>query len=70
MDERKKIRIAIPDLYIKDNNEIIEIKSKWTLNEINMNDKIKSYKKLGYIVKLMIGEGNKNYFKNIEEIIY
>lgn len=68
--QKKKIRVAIPDIYIKDNNEIIEIKSKWTLDEINMNDKIKAYKKLGYNVKLMIGEGNKNFFKNSKEIIY
>lgn len=68
--QKKKFRIAIPDIYIKDNNEIVEIKSKWTLDEINMNDKIKSYKKLGYNVKLLIGEGNKNFFKNSQEIIY
>ena len=68
--QKKKFRIAIPDIYIKDINEIIEIKSKWTLDEINMNDKVKAYKKLGYNVKLMIGEGNKNFFKNSKEIIY
>ena len=68
--QKKKRRISIPDIYIKDLNEIIEIKSKWTLDEINMRDKIKAYKKLGYNVKLMIGEGNKNFFKNVEEIRY
>ncbi len=68
--QKKKMRIAIPDIYIKDLNEIIEIKSKWTLDEVNMKDKIKAYKKLGYNVKLIIGEGNKNYFKNANEIIY
>ena len=68
--QKKKIRIAIPDIYIKDTNEIIEIKSKWTLDEINMKDKVKSYKKLGYNVRLVIGEGNKNFFKNSNEIIY
>jgi hypothetical protein len=68
--QKKKFRIAIPDIYIKDMNEIIEIKSKWTLDEINMNDKIKAYKTLGYNVKVMIGEGNKNFFKNAKEIIY
>jgi hypothetical protein len=35
-----------------------------------MKDKVKAYKKLGYNVKLMIGEGNKNFFKNVKEIIY
>jgi hypothetical protein len=68
--QKKKRRIAIPDIHIKDTNEIIEIKSKWTLDEINMKDKVKAYKKLGYSVKLMIGEGNKNFFKNVKEIVY
>jgi hypothetical protein len=68
--QKKKIRISIPDIYIKDKNEIIEIKSKWTLDEINMQDKVNAYKKLGYNVKLVIGEGNKNFFKNSKEIIY
>lgn len=68
--QKKKRRIAIPDIYIKDLNEIIEIKSKWTLDEINMKDKIKAYKKLGFKVKLIVGEGNKNFFKNAEEIEY
>jgi len=68
--QKKKIRIAIPDIYIKEINEIIEIKSKWTLNEINMKDKVKSYKKLGYNVRLIVGEGNKNFFKNTIDIIY
>ena len=35
-----------------------------------MNDKVKAYKKFGYNVKLMIGEGNKNFFKNTKEIKY
>ena len=68
--QKKKTRIAIPDIYIKDMNEIIEIKSKWTLDEINMKDKVKAYKELGYKVVLMIGEGNKNFFKNAKEIVY
>ena len=68
--QKKRIRFAIPDIYIPDENKIIEIKSKWTLDEINMNDKVKAYKKLGYNVKLMIGEGNKNFFKNSIELIY
>lgn len=68
--QKKKIRIAIPDIYIKDINEIIEIKSKWTLDEQNMKDKVKSYKKLGYNVRLVIGEGHKNFFKNSNDILF
>lgn len=68
--QKKKFRIAIPDIYIENRNEIIEIKSRWTLDEINMKDRVKAYKKLGYNVKLIIGEGRNNFFKNSKEIIY
>jgi hypothetical protein len=68
--QKQKNRIAIPDIYIKNNNEIIEIKSKWTLDEINMSDKILAYKKLGYNVRIIIGEGKRNFFKNSNERKY
>ena len=47
-------RTAIPDFYLPETNEIIEIKSSWTYNEQNMIDKFKQYKKLGYNVKLIL----------------
>lgn len=50
----KKKRIAIPDFYLVDNNEIVEIKSNWTYDEQNMKDKIKVYKDNGYNVKLIL----------------
>lgn len=49
-----KERIAIPDFYLIDTNEIVEIKSNWTYDEQNMKDKIKSYKNNSYNVKLII----------------
>ncbi|MFA5150720.1 MAG: hypothetical protein WC433_07475 [Candidatus Omnitrophota bacterium] len=49
-----KQRIAIPDFYLPDTNEIIEIKSDYTYNEINMKDKLKSYKEHGYKFKLVL----------------
>jgi hypothetical protein len=54
-------RIAIPDIYIPIENKIIEIKSKWTYNKQNMDDKIKSYIKNGYNVLLLISP-NKSIF--------
>jgi len=54
--QQKKIRISIPDIYVAAENKIIEIKSTWTYDEINMNDKIKAYKELNYNVKLIIGK--------------
>jgi len=35
-----------------------------------MNDKITSYKKLGYNVRLVIGEGRKNFFEKLNERLY
>lgn len=45
-----KYRCAIPDFYLPETNEIIEIKSSWTLSGRlqNMKDKFTEYKNLGY----------------------
>ena len=50
----KKERIAIPDFYLLDTNEIVEIKSNWTYDEQNMVDKVIAYKNKGYKVKLIL----------------
>lgn len=42
---------AIPDFYIPTKNEIVEIKSLYTLDIQNMKDKFKAYKELGYNCK-------------------
>jgi len=44
-------RCAIPDFYIPTKNEIVEIKSSYTLDIQNMKDKFKAYKELGYNCK-------------------
>ena len=44
-------RCAIPDFYIPSKNEIVEIKSSYTLDIQNMKDKFKSYKDFGYNCK-------------------
>jgi len=49
-----KYRIAIPDIYIKKENLLIEIKSKFTFNKQNMIDKFREYLKLGFSVKLIL----------------
>lgn len=66
----KRRRISIPDINIPHNNEIIEIKSPWTLDKLNMQDKIKAYKKLGYNVRIIIGKGRHSLFENYDEEIY
>lgn len=63
----KRRRVAIPDINTPHNNQLIEIKSTWTYNKINMRDKIKAYKKLGYSVKLVIGSGKKTLMEKYEE---
>lgn len=56
-DSQKHIqRIAIPDFYLPDTNEIIEIKSSWTYNEQNMKDKFKEYIRHGYKPKLILNK--------------
>lgn len=52
--QQSKYRIAIPDFYLPLENTIVEIKCDYTYDEINMNDKFKVYKKLGYKYKLYI----------------
>lgn len=49
-----KTRIAIPDFYLPDTNEIVEIKSDFTLDIQEMLDKFEAYKNLGYIPKLIL----------------
>ena len=51
--QRQEYRCAVPDFYLIETNTIVEIKSKWTLDDQNMKDKIKAYKKLGYNFKLI-----------------
>lgn len=51
---KKQNRIAIPDFYLPATNEIIEIKSSYTLDIINMKDKFLAYKNLGYNCTLIV----------------
>ena len=50
--QKKKNRIAIPDFLI--GNSIVEIKSTYTYDPINIKDKFIAYKNLGYDVKLFV----------------
>lgn len=58
---KNKFCVSIPDIYLPDSNTIIEIKSNYTLNKINMIDKIKSYKELGYNFKLILNKKEENF---------
>lgn len=62
--QKQKVRIAIPDFYIPDSNEIIEIKSKFTLDKQNMIDKAKEYINEGYEFSLML-DGKRLSFKDL-----
>ena len=45
--QKQEKRIAIPDFYLSETNTIVEIESNWTLDVINMIDKVKAYKENG-----------------------
>lgn len=45
-EERK--RVAVPDFYLPETNELVEIKGNWTYNEQNIRDKFKAYRESGY----------------------
>ena len=61
--QKKEYRCAIPDFYIKNKNEIIEIKSTWTLNVQNMKDKFAEYIRLGYNPKLILEHKETDIFQ-------
>lgn len=51
---QKKERIAIPDFFFPETNTILELKSSWTYDEQNMQDRFKSYREKGYKAKLLL----------------
>lgn len=65
---RNMIRIAIPDFYLPDKNEIVEIKSDYTLDIQQMRDKFKKYRELGYTATLVLEHTIVN-LDNIEQIL-
>ena len=46
--QRNRKRIAVPDFYLPETNELVEIKGDWTYSEQNMKDKFKAYRDSGY----------------------
>lgn len=51
---KQEYRCAVPDFHLIDTNELVEIKSDWTLDKQNMKDKFKEYIKLGYKPRLIL----------------
>lgn len=66
--QQKVMRIAIPDFYLPESNEIVEIKSDFTLDIQEMRDKFDAYKKLGYKPKLILEKDEVDLY-NLEEQI-
>ena len=52
--QQQKERLAKPDFYLPDSNEIVELKSTFTYDEQNMKDKFQAYRKKGYTPKLLL----------------
>ena len=51
----KKERIAIPDFFLPETNEIVEVKSSYTYKKQEMKDEFETYSRLGYKPKLLLG---------------
>lgn len=52
--QSKTNRTCFPDLFLIDSNTLIEIKCTYSLDIINMIDKVKKYLELGYKFKLIL----------------
>ncbi len=59
--QKQKTRTALPDFHLSQTNEIWEVKSTYFFNKINMQDKFKQYKKLGYECKLILEHKEYSY---------
>ena len=59
--QKQKQRIAIPDFYLSQTNTIVEIKSSFTYDRLEMIDKSKQYKRLGYNFKLILDHKEYDY---------
>ena len=56
------IRTAIPDFFLPLTNEIVEIKSSWTLDRDMMRAKKEKYQKLGYCFRLILDKVDTQIF--------
>lgn len=66
--QQEKCRIAIPDFYLIEENTIVEIKSSWTIDVINMIDKVKAYKENGYNFKLILNHEETDLYSLLNEM--
>lgn len=52
--QENRTRIAVVDIYTPNNNTLIEIKSDYTYNYFEMQDRVNEYKNLGYNFMLVL----------------
>lgn len=52
--QENRYRVAVPDFYLFESKTIVEIKSSYTLDTINMDDRIKSFLEAGFNFKLIL----------------
>ena len=64
--EKNKTRIAVPDFYLIDYNQIVEVKSRVTFKKQNIIDKFESYIKHGYD-PLLFYEGESYTLEEVKE---
>lgn len=52
--EKQKERIAVPDFYLPETNELVEVKSTYTFKSQEMKDKFRAYRDSGFIPRLWL----------------
>lgn len=52
--QKSKFRIAVPDFYIPSTNTIVEIKSSYWLDEVNLADRCMEFEKMGFKFQLVL----------------
>lgn len=59
--QKQKIRTALPDFHLPVHNEIVEVKSEYFFDKVNMQDKFKEYKSRGYDCRLLLEHKKYSY---------
>lgn len=59
--QKQKTRTALPDFHLPVHNEIVEVKSEYFFDKVNMQDKFREYKSRGYDCRLLLEHKEYSY---------
>lgn len=62
-----KTKISIPDFYLPDTNEIYEIKGDFTYNKKDIEDRFKTYQKIGFSKIVLVLEHKEYEYPNLPD---